>query len=304
MPDMTELIRVAQLSDTHFLAPGDTFEGGFGYDTSAAFEAVLADVESGEALDLVAVTGDVADHGRAEQYRVAAAAFSRLPAPVNVCPGNHDQHAVFGAGMGRPSIGTSRVLELGDWCFLFVDSNAGVLRVDETGLTHDPEDYEERLHRNGALGAREAARVRSMHDTSSAEHVFIWLHHPPDPQAPLSHDADYAEEWRAVMPDLPKVRGFGGGHTHVPDEHTFEGVPVFVAPAFKNNFDLEAATLLPPGYRRYEFEPEGTVRSETHLVGEDTWPRHPLGRSVMSLLRGEISYAEFDEIVARRNAAS
>jgi hypothetical protein len=34
------LIRVAQLSDTHFLEKCDNAEGGFGYDTAEAFEAV------------------------------------------------------------------------------------------------------------------------------------------------------------------------------------------------------------------------------------------------------------------------
>ncbi len=298
-----DIVRVAQLSDTHFLTDADDAEGGFAYDTAAAFEAVLADLDGGEALDLVCVTGDIADHGRAPQYARAAEAFARLPAPVNVCPGNHDQQLAFGAGMGRPGVGTSRVIETGVWCFLFVDSNAGVMTVGDDGLVRDPDDYGDRLHRNGALGSAEAAWIRAMHDATTAEHVFVWLHHPPDPPAPLSHDADYAAEWAALMPDLPKVRGFGGGHTHVPDDYSFAGVPAFVSPAFKNNFDLEAGTLLPPGYRRYEFATDGTISSETRLVGEDTWPRHPLGRSVMALLRAEITYAEFDEIVARRRAA-
>ena len=106
------------------------------------------------------------------------------------------------------------------------------------------------------------------------------------------------------MPGLPKVRGFGGGHTHVPDTYEFEGRPVFVAPSFKNNFDIVAGTLLPPGYRSYEFAADGSVSSEVVLVGEERWPRSPLGRSVMALLRGELTYAEFDEIVARRRARS
>ena len=35
------MVRVAQLSDTHFLEPGLDPEGGHGYDTLAAFDAVL-----------------------------------------------------------------------------------------------------------------------------------------------------------------------------------------------------------------------------------------------------------------------
>ena len=77
---MADVLRVAQLSDTHFSERGLDPEGGHGYDTSEAFDAVLDDL-SGRQLDLVVVTGDIADHGRAEQYEMAAAAFARLPFP-------------------------------------------------------------------------------------------------------------------------------------------------------------------------------------------------------------------------------
>jgi hypothetical protein len=93
-------------------------------------------------LDLVVVTGHIADHGRAAQYRRAAELFGTLPAPVNVCPGNHDQHLAFSVGMARPTIGTSRAMEVGNWCFLFVE----------------------------------------------ADHVFIWLHHPPEAPVGLTED--------------------------------------------------------------------------------------------------------------------
>lgn len=295
-------LRVAQLSDTHFLEAGEQAEGGFAYDTSAAFDAVLGHM-AGSEFDLVTVTGDVADHGRVGQYRQAAAAFQKIDAPVNVCPGNHDQDAVFTVAMGRPTVGTSRAIELGEWCFLFVDSNAGVLTPDESGRLVDPPLYEDRLHGNGSLGATEAAWIQAMHDETLADHVFIWLHHPPSAPIGLTDDRAYAAEWQALMPTLSKVRGLGAGHTHVPGEYELDGRPVFMAPSLKNNFDLEARTLLPPGYRTYAFEADGSVSSELQLVDDPQWPRHPLGRAVMSLMHGEISFAEFDEIVARRNAS-
>jgi hypothetical protein len=39
------------------------------------------------------------------------------------------------------------------------------------------------------------------------------------------------------------------------------------------------------------------------MVDDELWPRHPIGRSVVALLDGEISWEQFDEIVERRNAA-
>lgn len=301
MTESGRTLQVAQLSDTHFLEVGEHAEGGFAYDTSEAFDAVLESM-AGHDFDLVTVTGDVADHGRTAQYQRAAAAFQRIDAPVNVCPGNHDQDAVFTVAMGRPTVSTSRVVELGDWCFLFADSNAGVMAADAAGRMIDPAVYEDRLHGNGSLGATEAAWIKAMHDETAAEHVFIWIHHPPAAPIGLTDDADYAAEWQALMPTLPKVRGMGTGHTHVPGQYEFDGRPVFMAPALKNNFDLQAATLLPPGYRTYAFSPDGGVTSELQLTDDDRWPRHRLGRAVMALMHGELTFAEFDEIVARKNA--
>ncbi|MFT7650037.1 MAG: Icc protein [Candidatus Poriferisodalaceae bacterium] len=297
-----ETVRVVQLSDTHFLEDGAEPEGGFAYDTDEAFDAVHEHVGAATHADLVVVTGDVADHGRPGQYRRAAAAFERFDAPVNVCPGNHDQDHAFTIGMGRPKIGTSRVIEAGAWTFLFVDSNAGAMVPHESGRHVDPH-YHDRLHRNGALGERETTWIRDTCAAASTPNVFVWLHHPPAPSAGLSADASYEAEWRAMMPELPMVKGFGGGHTHVPDIYEFEGREVHVCPSLKNNFDLTAKTMLPPGYRDYAFAADGTFTSEARLVEDERWPRHPVGRTVMALLNGEMSWDEFNARVATRRAA-
>jgi len=296
---MSQVVRVAQLSDTHFLEHGAEPEGGHAYDTDAAFDAVVDHLGEHSHLDMVVVTGDVADHGRAGQYQKAAEAFSRFQVPVNVCPGNHDFHAPFNVGIGRPGVSTSRAMEVQNWAFLFVDSSAGLMNVDESGLHVDPPG-EERLHNNGSLGSREASWIRQMCEETSAEHVFVWLHHPPAPTVPLCHDDNYSAEWSALLSDVSIIRGLAGGHTHVPDEHVVVDRPVFVAPSLKNNFSIDPQTWLPPGYRTYEFMPDGAVTSDLHLVDDDRWPRRPFGRALKSLFMGEISFEELAEIVDRR----
>lgn len=299
---MPSPIRVLQLSDTHFLEPGQTAEGGGAYDTTEAFESVFEHAAGGTGVDLVVVTGDVADHGRRAQYVQAADAFARFDAPVNLCPGNHDRDAEFFAGVGRPGVGTSRVIQTDHWCFLFVDSNAGAMITTESGLAVDADDPGDRLHRNGTLGQREASWVKNMCATTDAEHVWIWLHHPPAPDTALSYDADYEQEWASLLDDLPAVRGLGGGHTHVPTVYEFAGRPVHVAPSLKNNFDLDANTWLPPGYRTYAFADDGSVSSEVQLVDDDRWPRRPMGRAIQGLFSGELTYDDLAAIAARRAA--
>ncbi len=296
---MADTIRIAQLSDTHFLEEGASPEGGHSYDTDAAFEAVLGHLGDHSSLDMVVVTGDVADHGRADQYRKASSAFSRMQAPVNICPGNHDFDSAFHAGVGRPGVATSRVVEIGNWAFLFVDSSAGVMQATDSGLHVDPPGME-RLHNNGILGSRESAWVAQMCEATTADHVFVWLHHPPDVPVPLSHCENYAGEWHALLDDHANIRGLGAGHTHIPDQYEIRERPVFVAPSLKNNFSLEPQTWLPPGYRTYEFSPDGSIQSSLHLVDDARWPRKPFGRALKSLFMGEITFAQLEEIAARR----
>lgn len=299
-------VRIGQLSDTHFLEPGHEPEGGFAYDTSAAFEAVAADIshfETTHELDSVVVTGDIADHGRKAQYRLALTAFEQLLAPVAVTPGNHDQASAFTVGMSATKVTTPRVVHRDDWCFAFVDSNAGIMVDDGTGHRIDPPSYGDRLHRNGLLGSAEATWLRQICATTAAPHVFVWVHHPPGgPDGIVRGNEEYDEEWRTLLASVPNVRGIGAGHTHMPGRYDFEGVPVFVCPSLKNNFDLEAETMLPPGWCSYRFQADGSIEFDTHLVDDDRWPRRALPRSVVALLKGEISFERFAEIVAARQA--
>lgn len=298
----TSPIRIAQLSDTHFLEPGDEPEGGVAYDTAVAFDVVRDDLAQHHSLDFVTVTGDIADHGRVGQYAYAAKALQQVDLPVHCCPGNHDQHDALTVALGRSNISVSRAVESGSWCFLFVDSNDGIRLVDDTGRTVDPPLFEDRLHCDGSLGAREAAWVRAMCAATAAEHVFIWLHHPPGCEVPLMYNEPYTAEWIELLDELPKIRGFGGGHTHIPDQWQVAGRPVFVAPSLKNNFDLGAGTMLGPGYRTYVFEPDGTVESTVHVIDDERWPRAPIGRAVTSLFNGEITYDQLRAIAERKRA--
>ena len=297
---MSEIVRVGHLSDTHFLEQGAEPEGGHAYDTGVAFDQVLEHMGDHSHLDLVVVTGDVADHGRAEQYVIAAEALSRFNVPVNVCPGNHDFDDPFKTGFGS-SAETARVVEMGEWAFLFVDSNAGQMVPGDDGTLVDPPG-DSRIHTNGALGEAEAAWLRDACEQTGAEHLFAWVHHPPCADIPLSADEAYDAEWTAILDHLPAIKGIGGGHTHIPTQYELAGRSVFVAPSLKNNFDLEAGTWLPPGYRTYEFHPDGRVTSDLHLVDDPRWPRRPLGRALRSLFDGELTFTELAAIVARKQA--
>jgi hypothetical protein len=87
----------AHLSDTHL---DDTPE-------SAARTARVLDYLHALArpVDAILITGDVADHGLEDEYRLAAKLFAS-PLPVLVCPGNHDVREAYRKGL-RSTPGTT-----------------------------------------------------------------------------------------------------------------------------------------------------------------------------------------------------
>ena len=239
-----------------------------------------------------------------EQYRIAADALGRFSVDVKICPGNHDFDQPLRNGLNSARVSTPRVVERGAWAFLFADSNAGMMVPGDDGDLVDPPG-EHRLHNDGTLGDAEAQWVREACAQTDAAHVFIWLHHPPSADLPaLSRNLPYTQAWTELLQDLPMVRGMGGGHTHVPATYETAGRQVIVAPSLKNNFDLDAMTWLPPGYRTYEFGDDGSISTDLHLVDdEDLWPRRPMGRAICSLFAGELTHAQLAEIIARRTGA-
>ena len=285
------MIRVTQLSDTHFADDGVRSHSGIGYDTDASFAAVCEHLRAQDDLprDFTIVTGDIADHGRPSEYRKAAArlgALADLVGPVLALPGNHDFHAPFEAMLPSPTLAMPRTLRVRDWLFLFTDTNRDGRTRDANGHLRDRDD---RIETNGNFDEAELAWIDDVIEASDAAHVFVWGHHPPFIPGAF-RVAQYDERFTNLVRRQPRVRGFGGGHVHTDAVIDGAGVPVHVCPSLTFNFDLTSLTALPPGYRTYEFHDDGTIVSECRLVDGPAWPRFPLPEAGVRYLRGELSW--------------
>jgi 3',5'-cyclic-AMP phosphodiesterase len=290
------MIRVTQFSDTHFSTKGRS-HGGFGYDTDETWETIYAHAfERGEPVpDLVVVSGDIADHGLADEYAKAAAAFERLPVAANVCAGNHDFHVPLEAVLPRPRLTMSRTMRVGPWLFLFADSNHNGREIGDDGRLHDLED---RIEEKAQFGPQEVAWLSETINATDADHAFIWVHHPP--QAPgFFNSSIHDSEVEDLFCTHTKLRGLGAGHTHTNTSAEIHGRHAYVCPSFTLNVDFVEHTTLPPGYRTYEFHDDGTVASVCHLLDDERWPRRKLPAPTVAWLMGEISY---DEMIAQVEA--
>ncbi|MGW0805071.1 metallophosphoesterase [Nonomuraea sp. NPDC002799] len=209
------MIVIAHLSDIHIGATARSIDRA---------DAVMRylDALPGD-LDAVLVTGDIADHGLAEEYEQARKLLTSRH-PVLVGPGNHDVRAEFRRSLlgEDPAPGpVNQVLRTAKAVYAMCDSsipgeNAGHLE-DET-LTW----------LEGVLAESDLP-------------VFVAFHHPPVLlHSPLIdgirlHRHERLEELVAAHPNVPAVLV---GHAHTAAATTFAGRPLLVGPGVVSTLTL------------------------------------------------------------------
>jgi 3',5'-cyclic AMP phosphodiesterase CpdA len=214
---------LAQLSDPHMR----TGEGG-----PAAVASLEAGVRAVLALrphpDAVLVSGDLADTAAAEEYRIVRDALARLPMPVHVLGGNHDERDALREWF--PVTGT------GDGEYRYAAEVGGVRLVvcDSTV----PMRTEGRL---------DLAWLEAQLDAPA---VVIAMHHPPFAvgMPALDEIALGAEDTAALAALLERNRQVLRvicGHTHRAAFSVLGGCGVFSCPGVHLTARLEIGA---PGY--------------------------------------------------------
>ncbi|WP_186763048.1 metallophosphoesterase [Lentzea tibetensis] len=200
------MIVLAHLSDVH-LDGGDRAA-----DRAARTMAYLNDLH--RPVDAVLVTGDIADHGLAEEYRQAAKILSS-PHPVLTCPGNHDVRAPFREfllGEAPDSSPVNRVHRVGDVVIALCDSS--IPGRDDGFLADETIDWLD------SVLPSDGPSLVCFH------HPPVELHHPV-----IDGIRQHGEDRLAALVDRhPSIAGFLCGHAHTPAASTFAGRPLLVAP--------------------------------------------------------------------------
>lgn len=281
-----EILRVVQLSDLHF----STAPGGYMMRDTAETFAAIADAVLADPPDLVVVTGDIANEGKPDEYELAGAALEQLGLPVYCLSGNHDFVDALHAHLPRPGIVVQRSMRVGDWLFLFGDSNAEGVAFDND---HGWSDLPDRVHQaKGSLTDHEVSWLRRQLDQGSSAHAMLWLHHPPGAPgmfARPAYDVQIDELTGAATP----LRAVAAGHAHTGVTTKVAGVPSFFCPSTGVCVDFEALTLLPPGYRRFEFGADGSITTDVIWLEDERWShRMKLPAWVAEYLAGKMTHEE------------
>ena len=207
--------------------------------------------------DLVMATGDLIQDDSAEAYGHFRDLLTDLELPVACIPGNHDVRTLMRGALSDSPFSYCPNLRIGAWLFVSVDSC-----VDGKAGGHVNEDDLEQL--------------RAVIAGSDAEHIAVFLHHPPVPMGSRWLDSVGLENAEALMNQLQadaRVSLAVFGHVHQAYDARHGGVRLIGTPStctqFKPRSTLFATDDRPPAYRRLTFLPDGQIETELEWIDEN-----------------------------------
>lgn len=157
-------MKIVLITDLHLVLPGETIQG---LDPALRLREVVDDVIVRQSdADLVVFTGDLTDRGDAEAYEILKQEIARLPMPVRLLLGNHDNRSAFRAAFPEASVDENGFIQ----SVLDAPNGNGRLLFLDT-------------HETGWSGGRYCAERLGWLDRRLAEvadqPVTIFMHHPP-----------------------------------------------------------------------------------------------------------------------------
>lgn len=233
-------MRILHLSDTH--VPRRIGPDEDGVDARAAFAQLLQDCRHLRGVDLVVVSGDVADDGSAEGYeavRALVGSFARERRVGQVyCPGNHDDRVAFAGTLGSGHLDADG----GDVGLLGCSSGERAAASVVSGVRVITLDSLVPGQTFGWISDEQLAWLRELLAQPSPGGSVVVLHHPPialdrtgQAEAGLQNSAALS----AAL-DGSDVHVVLCGHFHALISGRLGTVPVWVGPAVYSRLDLTA----------------------------------------------------------------
>jgi len=260
---------LAQITDTHIVAPGTLFRCPV-QGTAPDAERIWRELDTAQYLaravialnalvprpDVAVVTGDLVDHGEPAEYDRLRQLLAPLRMPVFVIPGNHDAREPLRAAFG----GDGYLPAAGYLQYAIEDYPLRLVTLDTLiPGKHDGMLCAERLRWLDAALAAQPARPTA-----------ILMHHPPFATGITYMDnygLDNAAGLAEVVGRHPQVERILCGHLHRAIDRRFAGTVAGTAPSTAHQVRLN---LVPDARLSFIFEPPGYQlhlwQAETGLV--------------------------------------
>lgn len=242
------MTRILQLSDTHVSALGTDMDG---VDALTALERLLFDARHVPDIDVVIVSGDIADDGsaagcRAVLERVGAFAADR-GIPHIYSTGNHDARTAFrevlGSGHRNPD-----ATDRGEPLDHDADLCAAVSHVD--GLRIITLDSLVPGSTHGVLDGNQLSRLSDVLASPAQDGTVLVVHHPPLHLGSVPYVSGVVLQNIADLENVVRgtdVRAILTGHLHFQLSGFLAGVPVWVTPGIVTRIDTTAPAHLVRG---------------------------------------------------------
>lgn len=213
---------VAHLSDPHLTV------GALAAEPAASLHRALGRVLSVEPRpDFVVITGDLVEHGRAEEYDLLRELLDGVPVPVHLAAGNHDDRdALLQAFRGSPHLGGSTDTH---YAVEYPQATLAVLDSLVPGRAA------------GTLGEAQLAWLNGVLARRTHEPAFVAVHHPPiDVGIPFLDSIRLldGDALAGVVGAHPRVARVLAGHVHRTVSAAFAGTLLSIAPSTYRTSEL------------------------------------------------------------------
>lgn len=244
------------ITDPHLFADAEMQLRGMV--TQLSLQTVLDHIRASDSpADMVVMTGDLIQDDSPAAYERFCSQLSLLDLPVYCVPGNHDMRDLMRTTLQKNAFHYCENARIGDWQLVAVDSC-------QSGSAA------------GEISKDELLRLDTVLDTSDAEHVLIYLHHPPLPVNSKWLDTvgiDNAQIFLDLITRYPNVRGAIFGHIHQNFDSSYQGIRIIGTPStcrqFEAGSDEFAVDDNPPAYRRINLLSDGIIEDELIWVASE-----------------------------------
>jgi Icc protein len=259
---------LAQISDLHIKAHGSVTYGVV--DTVSMLRACVRHLLAlKQRPDAIAVTGDLTDLGRPEEYAVLRELLAPLAMPIYVIPGNHDDRNELRAAFS-------------DYTYLAQSKNFIQYAIDAHPLRIVALDTVVAGESGGELCNERLAWLERTLARMPDRPTVVLMHHPPF-KTFIGHMDVFAlrdpDGLAAVIKRYPHVEAILCGHVHRCVAVRFAGTIASIAPSTAHqialDLDVDAPgrfVMEPPAYRLHAYSPDVGVVSHTAYVGEFAGP--------------------------------
>lgn len=207
--------------------------------------------------DLVMVTGDLANHGKASDYRRVKSALDGMGIPYYLVVGNHDSRAELRRIFPEHSYLDSGGPSIQPYMqYVLEETPVRIIALDTLA---------EGSHR-GLLDEKRLSWLDERLAEAPQRPTAIFLHHPPFETGmpyPDSLGMDGKEALGRIIAKYQNIEAVAGGHSHRESSLRWNGTVAYVTPSSSFSYTLEFDDVddldplyTPPAFRVFRWDPE------------------------------------------------